>query len=169
MKIFIWGTGFAAMEMLENEMSGIKVEAFIDNNAENVKEKKGRPVYFPQEALNKEYDAVVVVTKYSREIYDQAVELGFDMDKFVFIYNNYLFDDMNRNYKLAGEIFSNEYLEIIKHRYHVVRGMKMDEIKPQFCLGNNRCQKMYKKDYNRIRTFELVAENVRGGGARCSS
>lgn len=161
MKIFVWGTGFAAMEILANEMLSIDVTAFIDNNFENVK-KNSKPVYSPQEALSKEYDAVVVITKYSREIYDQAVKLGFDMNKFVFLYNNYLFDDMNKNYELAGKIFSREYLEIVKHRYHVIRGMKMDEIKPQFCLGNNRCEQMYKKDYNRIRTFELVVDNLSG-------
>lgn len=32
MNIYIWGTGFAAKELLENELAELKFETFIDND-----------------------------------------------------------------------------------------------------------------------------------------
>lgn len=36
MIIYVWGTGFAAKELLENELSGIEITGFIDNNSNKI-------------------------------------------------------------------------------------------------------------------------------------
>lgn len=106
MKVYVWGTGYAAKELLENELNDISVEAFIDNHEGN----GNLRVIHPEEAVKEDYDAIIVTTGYAQEIYDQAVKMDFDMSKFIFVYNNYLFNDMNRNYALANKIFSAEYV-----------------------------------------------------------
>lgn len=159
MKIFVWGTGYAAKELLETELVNTKITAFIDNNMKkNVG--GGYKVYVPEEAVQLEYDTVIVATGYSKEVYKQAKELGFDLSKFIFVYNNYFFEDMNVNYELAKQIFNKEYVEVIQKRYHVIRGMEKDE-KSFSVFSKRRDEDMFLDDYNRIRTFELVVEEIR--------
>lgn len=158
MKIYIWGTGFAAKELLETDLKEIVIEAYIDNNRNY--DCPLKPIISPEEAVNMEIDAVIVATGYSKEIYAQAINLGFDISKFIFIYNNYFFKDMNQNYILAESILPHKLVEIMKTRYHVIRGMMQDEVMSQFCLGNQRNEDMYENDYNRIRTFELIVREI---------
>lgn len=135
MKIFMWGAGFAARELMEGELKKVEITAFIDKNKKKI---DGYAVYSPEEAVGLEYDAVIVATAYAKEIYIQAKELGYDLSKFIFVYNNYFFNDindMNSNYELAGQIFSEKYIDIIKNRYHVIRGMMRDENAPSEFFG----------------------------------
>lgn len=168
MKVYVWGTGFAAKELLENELKDISIEAFIDNHKGNGNFR----VIHPEEVVKEDYDAIIVATGYAQEIYDQAVKMDFDMSKFIFVYNNYLFYDMNSNYALANKIFPVKSVNIIQNRYHVIRGMQQDEMKEStlaMCVGEvksntgNRFARntgMYSDDYNRIRTFELVVDEI---------
>ena len=131
MKIFMWGVGFAAHELMEGELKEVKITAFIDKNK---KKMDGYAVYSPEAAVELEYDAIIVATAYAREIYIQAKELGYDLSKFIFVYCNYFFNDMNSNYELAGRIFSEKYIDVIRNRYHVIRGMMRDENAPSELL-----------------------------------
>lgn len=161
MKILMWGVGFAAHELLEGELAETEISAFIDKNKKKI---DGYEVYSPEEAVHLEYDAIIVATGFAKEIYKQAKELGYDLSKFVFVYSNYIFQDMNTNYELAEQIFSKEYTDIIKNRYHVIRGMVLDEKKPSEFSGEGykgRHEDMFADDYNRIRTFELIVEELR--------
>lgn len=126
MKIFVWGAGFAAKELLENELASVQIDAFIDKK---VKELGKYVVYSPEEAVDLEYDAIVVGTGSAQDVYRQAKELGYDLSKFIFVYNNYIYNDMNVDYDLADKIFGKKYSEIIRTRYHVIRGMLIDEIR----------------------------------------
>lgn len=160
MKIFMWGAGFAARELLESELKNVEITAFIDKNKKKI---ANYPVYLPEEAVGLEYDAIIVATAFAKEICEQAIKLGYDLTKFIFVYCNYCFEDLNINYKLAEQIFSKKYVDVIKNRYHVIRGMVLDENQPSefFGGGQKRHEDMYANDYNRIRTFELVVEEIR--------
>lgn len=162
MIIFLWGAGFAAQELLESELQDVAVNAVIDNG-KTAETWKGIKVLSPEEAVALKYDMVIVATGYAKEIYVQASNLGFDMDKFVFVYNNYVYRDMNTDYDLAGHVFCPRYIEVMKSRYHVIRGMMQDEIKQPILSEGDllRHDGMYDSDYNRIRTFELIADEIK--------
>lgn len=135
----------------------------IDNDRNKSFYKRGGcKVVSPEEAVKMDYDVIIVATAYSKEIYEQAVRLGFDLSKFIFIFNNYFYTDMNNNYELAEKVFANNYIEIVKNRYHVIRGMMKDEmIQSPFAGEEYRNCGMYLNDYNRIRTLELVGEEIK--------
>lgn len=166
MKIFVWGIGVAAGELLEQELKNTVIEAFIANTGSKMFQ--GKPVYQPQEMTAKEYDVIVVATGYAREIYEQARQLDLDISKFIFVYGNYVFEDMNYSYELAERIFDSSYIEIMKRRYRVIRSMEQDEIKIESDGSLDRDTDMYVSDYNRIRTFELVSREIMGGGVKGS-
>ena len=156
MKIYVWGTGAGAEDLLEEELKDIDIEAFIDNAEKE--EFMSKHVYRPKDMVGMDYEAIIVASGYAKEIYDQAQYLGLDLSKFIFIYNNYFFNDMNSNYDLALKIFSSSFIDIVKSRYRVIRGMQIDEIS---LLGGAEA---YEYDYNRIRTLELLSREIQGGG-----
>lgn len=162
MKIYVWGRGFAAKELLETELKDVNIAGFIDNNEDSA----DFEAVHPSEMIHGDYDAIIVATGYAEEIYNQAEELGFDMSKFIFVYNNYFYKDMNTNYSLASKIFSSEYIDIIQNRYHVIRGMMYDEMNSSIFSGERYNSGMYKSDYNRLRSFEMVVEEIISNGVK---
>lgn len=102
MKVVVWGCGLISMRLLDTELKNVKIEYVIDNNPNAVSKYE---VVSPEDAVEREYDIIIVANNYAKEIYAQAVELGFDMSKFVFIYNNLRVEDINKNYDLAEQVF----------------------------------------------------------------
>jgi len=158
MDIFVWGTGFASQELLENELHDSIISGFIDNNPKD-KLVGGVPVYTPNEVLSKKYDVVIVATGYSKEIYDQALTLGFDVSKFFFIFNNIISKDMNEDYSIVRDLLPKDYIDFVKSHIHLIRGMMID--REDYSLDDmNRHGGMFNDDYVRIRTFELVVKEI---------
>lgn len=123
MKLFVWGTGRLAGKVIGRYICIESVTAFIDNDM-NKKEYMNKKVLSPKEAAEVEYDAIVVVNLYSREIYQQCEQVGIDLNKVIFLYNHCTLRDMNRDYEFIERVLGTEYAEIIRHRYHVVRGVE---------------------------------------------
>ena len=123
MKLYIWGTGRLVGKVVGRSIDIEDVEAFIDNNA-NKKEYMGKPVYTPDEVVKMEYDAICVANLFSREIYAQCQKLGIDLDRVIFLYNNCELKDMNKDYGFVSRILGQEYADVVKRRYHVVRGVE---------------------------------------------
>lgn len=156
MNIYIWGTGRLTGKVLGRYISLDKIKAFIDND----KSKKiymGKTVMSPEEVAVKEYDAILVANLFREQIYSQCIELGICLDKVIFLYNNCTITDVNKNYFFIERILGKEYANIIKKRYHLVRGVEAYK-KPD-------CLKMYLEgyqdsDYVRIECFQLAVKEI---------
>lgn len=158
MKIFIWGTGRAAGNIIGKYIDLDLVEGFIDN-ARDKKEYMGKSVFPPDKLLHMEYDVVLVANLYSAEIYSQCAELGIDLKKFIFLFKNYVIQDLNQDYGFVAEILGKKISDIIKNRYHIIRE---PEIQGTLCLddkeGIGNC---FENDYVRIKSFEMVVKEIR--------
>lgn len=97
-----------------------RIEAFIDNN-KSIAEYMGKKVFSPEEVVNMEYDAIIVANLFSREIYLQCRQIGIDLGKIIFLYNNCVLEDINKDYDFIESIIGGEFAELVKRRYHVVR------------------------------------------------
>lgn len=85
-KIFIWGTGKTAENLIKNGLPG-EVKGYI----ETVRRKDwfcNKKVYELTE-LSEDYDAIVVANNHGNEIYQTAARLNFDMEKMIFMYPSY--------------------------------------------------------------------------------
>lgn len=158
MKIFVWGTGRLVGKVVDRYIKLENIEAFIDNNHEK-KEYMEKRVYQPEELLELEYDAVCVANLYSEEIYKQCLDLGIDINKVIFLYNNCGMYDMNKDYTFIESILGKEYAEIIQKRYHIVRGV--EAFGNLFLTENNFEESYSKTDYVRIKVFELIVKELR--------
>ncbi len=166
MKIFIWGTGRLAGKVVGNCIALNKIEGFIDNN-KCKNEYMGKKVITPEELKDIDYDAVLVANLFSREIYNQCCELRLHTDEFIFLYENFVVQDLNTDYGFISKILGNQYADIVKKRYHVIRGV---EEKENLCLNDwdNFNGSYQEHDYVRMKCFELavreIRKNVLGGG-----
>ena len=165
MKIFVWGTGRLAGKVIGKYVDLNSIEGFVDNNRDK-KEYMGKKVIAPEELLYLEYDAVLVANLFSQEIHKQCEDLGIELRKVIFLYENYVLYDFNTNYEFLCHILGNEYANIVKNRYHVVRGVEEQE---KLCLSEWKKQvhSYQENDYVRMKCFELVVKeihkNIRGG------
>ncbi len=157
MKLYIWGTGRLVGKVVGRYIDIDDVEAFIDND-KNKKEYMGKAVYLPEELVKLEYDAICVANLFCKEIYAQCVELGIDLDKVIFLYNNCDLCDVNKNYDFVNQVLGKEYAEIVKKRYHVVRGV---EAYGDLCLEGTDLGSYQDSDYVRIKCFELAVKELR--------
>ena len=130
MKIYVWGTGRLTGKVLGKYLAVDQVTAFVDND-ERKQEWLGKPVIRPAELTGRYYDAVIVITLHSLEIYQQSRELGLDLKKMIFLYQNIALQDMNQDYQLVGRIFGRDYAAVVKERYHLVRNV---ETRHSLCL-----------------------------------
>lgn len=156
MQIYIWGTGRLVGKVVGRYIAIDNIAGFIDNDRTKT-EYMGKPVCSPEEMLNKEYDAICVANLYAREIYKQCQHIGIRLDRVIFLYNNCDLQDMNEDYQFVETVLGKEYAEIVKRRYHVVRGM---EAYGDLFLEAEKGT-YYDTDYVRIKSFELAVKEIR--------
>ena len=82
MRIFIWGTGNTAQEVLENGINGV-ISGFI-RTRKTREEYNGYPLYDIY-SMPEEYDLIIVASIHSYEIYVTCVDLKLDMSKVLFL------------------------------------------------------------------------------------
>lgn len=156
MHIYIWGTGRLVGKVVGKHIDIENVDGFIDND-KTKREYMGKKVFRPDEMVHREYDAICVANLYAREIYEQCQDIGICLDKLIFLYSNSTLQDMNKDYQFVETVLGKEYAEIIKKRYHVVRGV---EACGDLFLGE-QTGAYYDNDYVRIKSFELAVKEIR--------
>ncbi len=155
MNIYIWGTGRLVGMALGEYIDEKLVKGFIDND-DSKKTFRGKKVFRPDEMIGTEYDVILVITIYSQEIYEQSRKLGLDLNKMVFVYANYKASDINTNYELARKVLGETYSDAIKNRYLLIRRNQVAEVLGRFLISGYSDM-----DYVRIKTFELVSEEIK--------
>ena len=91
-KILIWGTGQLSWQP-GKEFSKEEIIGYIDTNKKLDFFAK-KPVYKPEDIKSLEYDAIIVSTIYSKEIYEQCVKYGIDRNKLICVYGNIFTEDI---------------------------------------------------------------------------
>lgn len=158
MDIFVWGTGRLVGKVVDRYIKLEQIAGFIDNDNEK-KEYMGKKVYQPIELVELKYDAICVANLYSMEIYEQCIEIGIDINKVIFLYNNCEMNDMNKDYKFVESILGKEYANVIRERYHVIRGV---EAYGDLFFTKDGFEESYNNtDYVRVKVFELAVKELR--------
>lgn len=156
MQIYVWGTGRLTGKVIGKYISPDEITAYIDNDKKK-KSWQGKPVIEPAEILNRDYDAVVVITLHSHEIYEQCKNLGLDLKKVIFLYENILGNDLNQNYLLIEQVFGKEYADVVRNRYQIIRDC---EAKKNYNVRGISHGGYFETDYVRMRSFELSVEEI---------
>lgn len=158
MEIYVWGTGRLVGKVIGEIIEENRIRGFIDNNRSK-KMFMGKRVFSPEEMVSNAWDAILVITIYSQEIYAQCIELQLNLNKIIFVYNNIITQDINKNYRLARQLLGEKYSEIIKSRYQLIRKNEVIEE-----VGTVLSSGYTEMDYVRIKIFELISEEIKRKG-----
>ena len=172
MKLYIWGTGCGAGDLIDHGLDVSQVCAFLDS-APASDSFLGRPVLRPEEVQNDDVDLILVASRYVDDIARKAVELGVNTEKLIFLKNNWQLCDRNRDYTAAEKILDQSYLDSVRAPQHAVR-------EPLWVSESPLTARDLENDYVRMRTLEALCRELadvpgaaaelgvyRGGFARC--
>ena len=172
MKLYVWGTGCGAGELMEHGVAPEQVTAFVDS-APQAGSFLGRPVIRPEALIGRDADLILVASRQSRAIAARARELGLAEDRLLFLKNNWLTLDCNRSYAAAEQILDAQTLETLRRPPHAVR-------EPLWLQDSVLTERDLENDYVRMRTLEAICASLggvpgaaaelgvyRGGFARC--
>ena len=113
MNIYVWGTGRLVGKVVGKYIDISVVKAFIDND-KNKKMYMNKPVVHPTDMLNENYDAIIVANLFRKEITKQCKELGINLDKVIFAYENCDMVDTNKDYVFVERIVGKQFSDVIK-------------------------------------------------------
>ena len=172
MKLYIWGTGCGAGDLADQGLDLSQVCAFLDS-APVSDSFLGRPVLRPEAVKKEDIDLILVASRHVDEISHRASELGIAAEKLVFLKNNWVLYDRNRDYTNAEKVLDPAYLDSVRAPQHIVRD-------PLWVSDSPLTSRDLENDYVRVRTLEALCRELddvpgaaaelgvyRGGFARC--
>lgn len=119
----------------------------------------GKRVYTPEELGSIDYDAIVVGSIFVENIYRDCLENGIDLSKVLFMYRGGAAQDREEKRALAREILGDELGDLITNSWKVIDSTMLVEYDDPK-IFNYRNDGIYGNDFVRLRTFELIAEEI---------
>ncbi len=163
MRTFIWGIGGGAA-IISKWISMDDIEGFIVSDTKtNHASFMGRKVYSPADVAKMEYDAILVASVYAENIYEDCMTFGIDTKKVCFMFRYHAVGIDAYNPSVLCHFLDSERIEAIKQNSIVIQGV---DIEPREGDSGEKVYRafqhsgMYGVDYVRVRTFELIADEI---------
>lgn len=172
MKIYVWGTGCAAGDLIDASLAVGQVTAFLESEGCG-DSFLGRPILRPEAVdTNGEY-LVLVASRHVGEIARQAASCGIGEDRLLFLRDNWRLSDRNTDYGRVRDILPPQLLTSLQTPPRVIRPLPPTS-------GDPLTERDLQGDYVRVRTLELLCAGLgdvpgaaaelgvyRGSFARC--
>lgn len=152
-RIYVWGTGCVAGELLENGLDIGEISGFIDSTP-GKDTFLGKPVFPPARLKEVKFDLVLAASRRSREILEAYFSLGLPREKLLLTRCSQTVTDLNENRAYAAGILGGDRVErLIPKACLVPQPVNDPGLLPERELEN---------DYVRLKTLELVARELEG-------
>ena len=172
MKLYVWGTGCAAGDLIDAGLAIGQVTAFLDSEGCGGSF-LGRPILRPEAVdMAGEY-FVLVASRHVKEIARKAAACGIGEDRLLFLRDNWTLSDRNTNYDRARTLLPPALLTSLQTPPRAIRPLPPTP-------GSPLTERDLEADYVRVRTLELLCAELadvpgaaaelgvyRGGFARC--
>lgn len=160
MTIYVWGIGGGTARIIHKWIPLEKISGFIvSDSTDNPTEYMGKRVYSVDEIQGKTYDAILVASVYTENIYNECVTYGYDLNKVIFLYRNCEVRSACNNEELVRRIFGNETAEAIRKTSVVIQDSALGEKSGCLSLPYENSG-IYQVDYVRVRTFGLICDEI---------
>ena len=120
MKIYVWGTGCGAGDLLDRGLDPREVCGFLDGEGRDGSF-LGRPIMAPDALRGRDFDLILVASRQAEAIAAKAEELGFPREKLLFCRNNWSLQDRNLSYERAARVLPEELLEELRRPQRAMR------------------------------------------------
>lgn len=152
MKLYVWGTGCGAGDLIDRGLDPEGVTAFLDGDSRGGSF-LGRPVLPPEALRGQDFDLILVASRQAESIERQARELGFPAEKLLFLKNNWTLRDRNLAYDKAASLLPEELLTELRRPQHAVR-------EPLWLKDSPLPERDLENDYVRLRTLEALCRRL---------
>ncbi len=161
-KIYIWGIGGGTARIIDRWIELDKIEGFIisDKKESVLTEYMGKCLLSPQEVASISYDAIIVGSVFVENIYEECAKYGIDLEKVIFLWRGGAILKRDTNRELISDIFGDDIADIITQSWRVVDSSCIDYY-DDVTKYHFRQDGIYGTDFVRMRTFELLAEQIR--------
>lgn len=172
MKLYVWGTGCAAGDLIDSGLAAERVTAFLDSEARGGSF-LGRPVLRPEAADTDGEYLVLVAGRRVAEIARQSAACGIREDRLLFLRDNWTLTDRNTDYGRVRQLLPPALLASLQTPPRAIRPLPPTP-------GSPLTERDLEGDYVRVRTLELLCAGLgdvpgaaaelgvyRGSFARC--
>ncbi len=154
MKLYVWGTGCGAGDLIDRGLDPERITAFLDGEGREGAF-LGRPVLAPETLRGEDFDLILVASRRAESIARRAEELGFPGEKMLFLKNNWTLADRNSAYDKAAGLLPGELLEQLRRPQHAVR-------EPMWLAESPLSERDLENDYVRLRSLEAICRRLAG-------
>ena len=147
MKIYVYGTGCGAGDLIDGALPIEKVTAFVER--EGGGSFLGRPVISLEELAGRDFDLLIAASRDAERLAKELDALGVAADKVFYLKNHLVPVDRNRCYGLASEILGKDYVNRIRFSERLIRVPLWTEREKITGPGSDN-------DYVRLKTLEAI-------------
>lgn len=148
MKIYVWGIGCGAGDLLDTALMPERVAAFVDEE-ETAECFLDRPVISPEELSQREYDLILVTARDADGVQRRCRELGIDENALFYLKNDAVLTSRSRAWDAARSVLGAAYLDDRHGQERLIRRPLWTE---RECLP----EQALKGDYVRLKTLEML-------------
>lgn len=172
MKLYIWGTGCAAGELLDHGLAAGELCGFVDSDASQ-DSFLGLPVLHPEALATRDFDLILVASRQVEAISARAELAGLPADKLFYLKDNWQLRDRNCSYEAASSVLRTEVLRALQKAPRLMP-------EPRLAFASKLDERDLLNDPVRLRTLEALCKRIesgpgaaaelgvyRGGFARC--
>lgn len=172
MKLYVWGTGCAAGELVDHGLAAGELCGFVESEAEQ-ESFLGLPVLPPEALTERDFDLILVASRHVDAIAARAEAAGLPADKLLFLRDNWQLSDRNRSCEAAESVLRPETLRALRKAPCLMP-------EPAWVGDSALDERDLRNDPVRIRTLEALCERLaavpgaaaelgvyKGGFARC--
>ena len=153
MKLYIWGTGCGAGDLVDRWFDPAEIEAFIDSQPSGASF-LGRRVLRPEEVSADEETLILVASRQTDEIASLATACGIAPERLLFLKNNWQLRDRNAPYP-SNTALPAGLLEELRRPPRKVRD-------PLWASGGPLSERDLENDTVRVRTLEALCRELDG-------
>lgn len=156
MKVYVWGTGCGAGDLIDRGLDLSDICAFLDGEGRGGSF-LGLPVMAPEALRGEDFDLILVASRQAEAISARAEELGFPREKMLFLKNNWILQDRNLSYETAAQILPPALTEELRRPM-----LAMGE--PLWLEQSPLTARDLENDCVRLRSLEAVCRRLDGVG-----
>ena len=153
MKIYVYGTGCGAGDLVDAALPAERVEAFVDR--EGGASFLGRPVISLEQLAGREFDLLIVASREAERVERDCRQLGIAPEKLLFLKNHLAPVERNRSYDTARAVLGDAYVDRLIGSERLIRVPLWTEKERIAGPGSDN-------DYVRLKTLEALCLRLEG-------
>ena len=172
MKIYVWGTGCGAGELVDRVLPAETIAAFVET-VPHAASFLGRPVIRPDQLRDSDCDLILVTLRDTECVLRSCEKAGVETGKLFFLKNHMALVDRNQRYGEAEAVLGKAYVDSLRQTERRIR-------RPLWSVREVLDKETLNGDYVRVKTLELLCREItavpgaiaelgvyRGSFARC--